>query len=397
MIQGHNTKEAGKVRETATARQAQDDAAHEVEDVLSRYRSLVAEALHDAVASAPTHTPPAPASASLLEEFYGQIEYHQGWRNPDLSPAASHPGKLQRPTLVLLAAELAAGQAGASPEEREAIAQRSVPAAVAVELVHNFSLVHDDIEDGDEERRHRPTLWKLWGMPQAINTGDGIFAIARLQLWSLPKHGVAPATVVRLAALLDATCVALCEGQYLDMRFEGRSDVTTAMYLEMIGRKTAALMSCAAAMGGLLGAPENAEVSERLATFGRALGLGFQLRDDMLGIWSAKELGKSEGGDLRRKKMSLPVIYAMEHAGDEDRQTLTAIYAKDGPASEEQIGTLLDILERTGAHEHTRKVLHEQCAAAQEALDAAAGPSLATRDAYDALNGLLAFVAAEGI
>lgn len=385
------------MRETSMARQAQDDAAHAHEPTLSRYRALVADALRAAVASAHTHTPPAPASASLLEAFYGQIEYHQGWRNPDLSPAESHPGKLQRPTLVLLAAELAAGQIGASDEERAAIAQQSVPAAVAVELVHNFSLVHDDIEDGDEERRHRPTLWKLWGMPQAINTGDGIFAIARLQLWSLPERGVAPETVVQLAALLDATCVALCEGQYLDMHFERHADVTTAMYLEMIGRKTAALMSCAAAMGGLLGAPENVEISERLAAFGRALGLGFQLRDDMLGIWSAKELGKSEGGDLRRKKMSLPVIYAMEHAGDEDHQTLAAIYAEDGPASEEQIVALLGILARTGAHEHTREVLREQCAAAQKALDAVAGPSPAARDAYDALNGLLAFVAAEGI
>ncbi|HEV8193461.1 MAG TPA: polyprenyl synthetase family protein [Ktedonobacterales bacterium] len=384
------------MQETSTARQGQDGSAQSVEAVLSRHRALVAEALHAAVTSAPTYTPPAPASASLLEEFYGQIEYHQGWRNPDLSPAEAHPGKLQRPTLVLLAAELAAGQTGASDDEREAVARRSVPAAVAVELVHNFSLVHDDIEDGDEERRHRPTLWKLWGMPQAINTGDGIFAIAHLQLWSLPARGVAPATVVQLAELLDSTCVELCEGQYLDMRFEGRTDVTTAMYLEMIGRKTAALMSCAAAMGALLGAPENAEISRRLATFGRALGLGFQLRDDMLGIWSAKELGKSDVGDLRRKKMSLPVIYAMEHARAKDRQVLTAIYAGDGPASEAQIDTLLEILERTRAHDHTRKVLREQCAAARQALDAAADPSTAAYDAYGALNALLAFVAAEG-
>src|SRR5262249_51393488 len=112
---------------------------------------------------------------------------------------------------------------------------------------------------------------------------------------------------------------------------------------------------------------------------------------------SAKELGKSEAGDLRRKKMSLPVIYAMEHAGTEDRQTLSAIYAAEGPASEEQIGSLLDILRRTGAQAHGREVLREQCLAAQEALDAASGPSPAARDAYDALNGLLAFVAAEGI
>src|SRR5215470_4096730 len=121
----------------------QNSSAHAVEAVLSRHRLLVAEALRDAVASAPRRTVPAPASAALLEQFYGQIEYHLGWRDPDLSPTESHPGKLQRPTLLLLAAELAAGRVGSNAKERAAVAQLSIPAAVAVELVHNFSLVHD--------------------------------------------------------------------------------------------------------------------------------------------------------------------------------------------------------------------------------------------------------------
>ncbi len=263
-------------------------------------------------------------------------------------------------------------------------------------MTHNFSLVHDDIEDGDEERHHQPTLWRLWGIPQAINTGDGIFALARLQLSHLRERGVAAETILQVAALLDATCVELCEGQYLDMRFEGRHDVTVAMYLDMIGRKSAALMACAASMGSLIGAPHDDTLSVRLGAFGRALGMGFQLRDDMLGIWSAAALGKTEAGDLRHKKMSLPVIAALEHATAADQRTLTTIYDEPGPATESQIGAMLAVLERAGSRERTRTMLREQCDQARELLDSACANTSAS-DACAALGTLLAFVAAEGI
>ena len=222
--------------------------------VLGRYRALLGEALLQAIHDARTSAPSAADSREILDEFYGQIEYHHGWRAPDLSPTPWHPGKLIRPTLLLLACEVAAGQRGQSDQERQAAIQRAIPAALAVELVHNFSLVHDDIEDGDEERHHQPTLWKLWGVPLAINTGDGIFALARLQLSHLRARGVPAETIIELSTRLDATCIELCEGQHLDMRFEGRQDVSVAMYLDMIGRKTAALMDCAVRMGSLVGA-----------------------------------------------------------------------------------------------------------------------------------------------
>lgn len=366
-----------------------------VERTLGRYRALADAGLREALAHARAAVPRTLETQEPLEEFYGQIEYHEGWRHPDLSPARHHPGKLLRPSLTLLACELAAGQAGAAAPERDTAVRRAVLAAVAVELVHNFSLVHDDIEDGDEERRHRPTLWKLWGVPQAINTGDGIFALARMQLWRLVAEGVAPEVVVRLAELLDRTCLELCEGQFLDMRSEGRGDVTAALYLAMIGRKTAALMSCAAAMGALLGAPDREELRAGLAEFGRGLGLAFQLRDDLLGIWAAEDLGKTTAGDLRRKKMSLPVIVALEHAAPADREALAAIYAEAGPATTAQIAAMLAILDRAGARARVRAVLREHCAAARAALDAAAGPAPAAGEAYAALGALLAFVAAE--
>jgi geranylgeranyl diphosphate synthase type I len=368
--------------------------------VLDRHRALLTAALREALVRARALTPSTPAAAAALEEFYGQIEYHHGWRHPDLRPAELPSGKLLRPTLLLLACEVAAStsrhaRGGTSRASTSEAVKRAVPAALAVELVHNFSLVHDDIEDGDADRHHRPTLWTLWGVPQAINTGDGIFALARLQLWDLLPRGVDPLIVTRLAALLDRTCLELCEGQFLDMRAEGRHDVSADLYLATISRKTAALMACAAEMGSLLGAPEDDALHLRLAEFGRELGIAFQLRDDLLGIWEAEQLGKTAAGDLRRKKMSLPVIYTLETADPADREGLAEIYAQPDASSEEQIERMLAILDCAGARQHVRHILRAHCDAAQAALAAATGDVPATSEAARALGALLAFVAAE--
>ena len=364
----------------------------DVESILARVREPVMDALRAALRDVRDETRAAPASEALLDGFYGQIEYHLGWRNADLTWARAHPGKLLRPALVLLAAELAAGRAGKDVAGRAEAARLALPAAACVELVHNFSLVHDDIEDGDAERRHRPTLWKLWGVPQAINTGDGIFALARTALLRLADAGADAAVVVRLAALVDRTCLELCEGQYLDMRNEGRQDVTVAMYLDMIGRKTAALMACATEMGARLGAPALQDVAEHMARFGRGLGLAFQLRDDLLGIWAAEQLGKDTAGDIRRKKMSLPIIHAFETAAEDDREALRRIYAAPGAADEVQIATVLGVLERTGARGRVRDALRAQGREAREALQAAAGDAPEAGEARDQLAALLQFV-----
>lgn len=372
--------------------------ARDLEAVLDRYRAQVNDELRAAVAQV-NDAPRAAVSPTspvydALAAFQGQIDYHFGWRHADLTPARLRSGKLLRPTLLLLACELAAGRHGAAQAERAALARRAVPAGVSVELVHNFSLVHDDIEDGDEHRHHRATLWKLWGVPQAINTGDAIFAMARLALWRLLESDVPAAVVVRLAELIDRTCLELCEGQFLDMRFEGRHDITAAMYLEMIARKTAALMSCAAEMGARLAAPDDTDLAVQLARFGRSLGLAFQLRDDLLGIWAAEDLGKSAAGDLRRKKMSLPIIHALETATPEDREELAAIYAAPGPATEAQIAIILSVLDRTGARARVRSALRGEADTARAALHDAAGDTPQAREAHALLDTLVAFVAA---
>jgi geranylgeranyl diphosphate synthase type I len=382
-------------------------AAANMETAVGGYRDLILERLHQTLDDACASAAAAADVATPLEELRGQIEYHLGWRREDLSPTNEHNGKLLRPTLTLLACELAAGRAAAAGRAREQLTRRAALAGACVELVHDFSLVHDDIEDGDEMRRHRPTLWKLWGVPLAINTGDTILSIARLGLWRLIDEGVDADVVIRLAASLDRAVLELCEGQFLDLRFERSVEVTSAMYTMMIGRKTAALMSCCTEIGALLGAPGDRNLGSLLGEFGRALGVAFQLRDDLLGIWADEgALGKAAAGDIRRKKMTLPVICAMERATDRDRQQLAQIYAQDGPASDEQIRAALEILERAGALAATAGALWTQVAAARRALDAAAerawapadgGPrghgAKAAREAYRRLDAILSFVA----
>ena len=316
-----------------------------------------------------------------VAEHYQMMCYHFGWVDEHLRPAFTPAGKRLRPLLCLLAC----AEVGGDPLQ-------AMPAAVAIELLHNFSLIHDDIEDGDEQRRHRPTLWKLWGVPQAINSGDGLFSLARLGLWRLAERGVDPRVVIGLADLLDRTCLALCEGQFLDMHYEGRRDVSVAMYLAMIERKTAALMACAMEVGARLGASEDAALASTLARCGRALGMAFQLRDDLLGIWSADALGKTPAGDLRRKKMTLPILHALEHAQRADRDVLIAIYDTAGPAPEAEIVVALAALERSGARERVRAALGDAATTARAALAEAAGEAPRARAAAAQLAALVEFV-----
>jgi geranylgeranyl diphosphate synthase type I len=373
-------------------RKAEIDA---IAEALDRYRERLNAALEASIQAARGVTPQTPVVAPLLDAFYGQVEYHFGWRDAELRPTRSQPGKLLRPALLLAACELAAAHAGAGQDESNQAVLRAIPAAIAVELLHNFSLIHDDIEDGDEARHHRATLWKVWGEAHAINTGDGVFAMARLELLRMIERGVAPALVVELAELLDRTCLALCEGQYLDMAFERSQEITAEMYLAMIGRKTAALMACAAQMGGRLGAPDDPTLAERLREFGDALGMAFQVRDDLLGIWEAADLGKSAVGDVRRKKMTLPVLLALDSATSADREMLLHIYTSAGQASEQEIEAVLAIFESVSAREHARAILRNHCDMARQALESVATKSLSAHGAHQALASLVNFVAAE--
>lgn len=335
-----------------------------IQSTLYRHQHAISTALHATIEKAALQSEP-----SELSSFYGQMQYHLGWVDTNFAPTKSNPGKLLRPTLLLLAYEasgaweLAHETAGSYDHIR-----RALPAAVAVEITHNFTLIHDDIEDGDAERRHRPTLWKLWGIPQAINTGDGMFALARLALWGVLDEGVAGNIAARLGSTLDQACLILAEGQYLDISFEKRQDISVAMYVDMISRKTAALMACAAEMGALLGTRDQ-ETVDRLRGFGEAMGIAFQIRDDLLGVWATTaELGKTPAGDIYRRKKSLPILHALEHASRPDQQVLYEIYQQEGSFTEEQVASILAIFERTQTKAYCYDFLTRQCQLAHEAL-----------------------------
>ena len=270
--------------------------------------------------------------------LYDMIRYHLG-----LDGSGAPAGKRMRPLLGLLAYMSIAGEHA-----------RALPGAAAVELGHNFSLVHDDIEDGDLERRHRPTIWALHGIPQAINTGDAIFAISRIALHRLTDLGFSDAKVLRLMRLYDRTCLTLCEGQYIDIATsEGDEIVSVELYLDMIGRKTAALVSASVEAGALL-ATDDEETIERYRRLGWALGVAFQLNDDLLGIWGESASTGKEPSDIAKHKKTLPVLYAFEHAEPADRARLAEIYAR-AEASPADLPEAIAILERAGARTYTRE------------------------------------------
>ncbi len=268
---------------------------------------------------------------------YEMIRYHLG-----LDGSEGPRGKRMRPLLGLLAYTSIAGEHTAA-----------LPGAAAVELGHNFSLVHDDIEDGDVERRHRPTLWAVQGVPQAINTGDLIFSLSRVALHRLSDLGFSDSKVLRLMRLYDETCVLLCEGQYIDIATSDRdAPMTVELYFDMIGRKTAALIAASIEAGALL-ATDDDEVIARYRRFGWSLGLAFQLNDDLLGIWGEEHKTGKVPTDVVRNKKTLPVLYALEHAVPADRERLIELRSLAEP-SDAEVAEVVAILERAGADAFTR-------------------------------------------
>lgn len=339
--------------------------APDVQSTLARHQSVIDKALRQALE---TESSIFPLQSDIhLGPFYGQMKYHLGWVDNNFIPTAAHPGKLLRPTLLLLAYEVAGAWNLPTSDQAHTYLQRALPAAAAVELAHNSTLIHDDIQDGDTERRHRSTVWHVWGIPQATNTGDGLYTLARLILWKVLAKGVDGQVAAHLAELLDRTCLAIFEGQYLDISFEQTLDITLPVYLNMIARKTGALMACAVEMGAVLGT-RDAETIESLRRFGWALGTAFQIRDDLLGIWSTQELGKSQAGDLYRRKKTLPVIHALEGANENDKRALHAIYTQEAPVTSDQVKEMLAIFLRTQSLKYCQDFLLQECQKAREAL-----------------------------
>ena len=266
-------------------------------------------------------------------DFYGLLRYHMGFVDERLQPVVGTHGKGLRGLLLLLINE---GMGGA--------AKAAVPLAAAVELLHNFSLVHDDIEDGSATRRHRPTMWSLWGVPLSINAGDGMFALAHTALLRSSLRQEAPYRLINILGQFEQTALRLCEGQHLDMTFERRATISVDEYLAMIAGKTAALIGAAASMGAYA-AGADITAAGAAETFGRELGLAFQMQDDILGIWGDERVtGKSATSDIASRKKTLPVLLAMERAAPAARTRLAELYAQPGDdaGNTDEIMALLD-------------------------------------------------------
>jgi len=285
--------------------------------------------------------------------FSAMMAYPFGYVDEELRPVAESGGKRFRPLLCLLACEGVGGTA-----------QQALRVAAAIEILHNFSLVHDDIEDHDATRRHRPTVWKVWGEAQGINVGDGMFAVAGRAILDVPAD---PATVLDVARRFGDTARALTEGQYLDMSFEQRFDVRAEQYAVMAGNKTGSIIEFSLWAGARLGGAD-AETLTAMSEFGLQLGRAFQICDDISGIWATQDrTGKEPGKDLQNQKKTLPVLLAAEHASEPFESVLSAYVRSEAT----DISNVMEALDKTGARRYAEERVASHLVKARQALSEA--------------------------
>jgi geranylgeranyl diphosphate synthase type I len=318
-----------------------------------------------------------PALVTAIDRLAPEIRqiatYHMGWTDTEGNPVDAPGGKGLRPTMAILGAEAA----WADPD-------LGVPGGVAVELVHNFSLIHDDIIDTDTERHHRPTVWSAYGVGPAIVAGDALQVLAHQVLLEASK-ATGPAAS---AALADATA-SMIAGQADDIAFEKRRNVTVDQCTAMSAAKTGAVLGCASSIGAILaGAPE-ATVGA-LRDYGRHLGLAFQAVDDLLGIWGDPgTTGKPAGSDLRQRKKSMPVVSALAAGGQEADELRALILGPDNaegplePLSADQVDRARFLVELCGGREWTAVRAKANLDAALGALERVRLSAIPHRDLAD--------------
>lgn len=277
-----------------------------------------------------------------LRQIVGQLEpaalqemvaHHFGWLDGKGS------GKGIRPLMCLLACAASGGEW-----------QQALPAASSIELIHNFSLIHDDIQDQSDLRRHRPTVWKLWGAAQAINTGDALFALARLSSHRLLERGVDPRRVLEVQRWTDQACLELTKGQHLDLAFDIGAAQRLERYLRMIEAKTSSLLAASCAAGGTVAGAQPTRVAA-LREFGLQLGLAFQIMDDVLGTWGAQDAtGKSADDDLIARKPTYPALFGLESSPE---------FAELWADPESELEPMIAALEAAGAREAAQSAAAE--------------------------------------
>jgi geranylgeranyl diphosphate synthase type I len=329
-------------------------------DFTSQYLDAIEEELRQAVLR---------SEGPHLGHYDYMMAYHLGWEGEGAGPEAR--GKRIRPLLVLLS-HASAGGSWAD----------ALPAAAAVELVHNFSLIHDDIEDDSPLRRGRTTVWKKWGIPQAINTGDAMLTLAHLWLLRL-ETTTSTSIAFQAAKNLQNACLLLTQGQYLDLAYESHTSLPMDAYWYMVTGKTAALLTACTEIGALTAGADEGRC-RAYHQFGYCLGLAFQAQDDILGIWGDAALtGKSTAGDLLAGKKSLPIIYGLNQGGPFARRWA------EGPIRPEEVSGLADQLKAEGALKFTQESASDMTRQALEALTEANPTGEAGHALIDLANQLL--------
>ena len=298
--------------------------------------------------------------ASRQGFLYDVLRYHLGWTDQHGTPE-DRPTPLHFPSMLALA----------SCEALTGDFRPALPAASGVELVHNFTLVHADVQTSRPEAQDRPSIWWVWGPAQAINAGDGLHALGRTTIMRLAQRGVPPDRVLRAVESLDRACLTLCEGQYMDLDFQDRLMVTSAAYFDMITRKTGALTGCSAETGALAaGASES--VCSQFREMGTRMGLAWQVSRDVTDLWGRTGDGMTASNVLNKKK-SLPLIHALENANLPAKREMGTIYAKRVLEAED-VSRLVDILEQVDARRFAEAKAAELLDQALKSLDDAGLP-----------------------
>ncbi|PKB81355.1 MAG: hypothetical protein BZY88_06615 [SAR202 cluster bacterium Io17-Chloro-G9] len=344
-----------------------DSSGPQLPAIFSRYKSSVESELFRSV------------PGTQGDDLFFPLRYHLGWVDQSGKPAESSlsQGKALRPTLCLFACEAL-----------DADPALALPAAAALELIHNFSLIHDDIQDQDVERRHQPTLWRLWGIPRALVAGNGLQSVGDLALLNVAGPSVPAETALRVSQILTESYVEMIQGQCLDLEFESRTDIKADTYLQMIAFKTGAIIRSGLEIGALLASGDPAAF-RAFSQFGSGVGRAFQIRDDYLGIWGDQATtGKAAGNDIRRRKKTFPVVFALEKTGGPARQELLRIYGHE-ELDDDDVDRVLNILEEVGAQKQSQTITQTSAEEALEALAPLTLPGWATAEA-DALVDFLA-------
>ena len=331
--------------------------------MFDRYRTLLEAAMNDAVPPLENH----PINTLL--------RYHLGWsdRDGNPSPTPASQGKALRPTLCMFACDALHGEP-----------RLAAPAAASLELIHNFSLVHDDIQDRGYERRHQPTVWAVWGTSRALVGGDAMQSLGDLTSTGF-EDSVPASTAVRVSGLLTESYLEMIEGQCRDLQFEERETIGTDEYLDMIALKTGALIRSSMVIGATV-ATQDAHTIDGIARFGRAIGRLFQIRDDYLGIWGDDAItGKSTDSDIVQRKKSYPIVFAFQHAAGVNREELLRLYSKE-TLDEADVDRVLDILEDIGAANRTDSLTGSTANEARDALAILELPDWAAEDAENLID-----------